>query len=437
VLTEKEGLPNNTVYGILPDDNEHLWISTNRGLSTFHTSVLDKQPQPTHFSNFTAPQGLQSNEFNTGAYHRAADGRLLFGGIGGLNVFDPLKFSGESTPIAVVFTKVVVDNETIPADSSATYKKTITLTYKDHSVGFSFAALDFTAMGQNHFYYQLEGYDKDWIDGEQRNYVSYTNIPAGQYTFRVKYAKDRYSNDVPVSQMQVIIQAPFWEKTWFVTLMIMIALGMIYGLYRYRIAQVLRLVQIRQSIANNLHDDIGSTLSNINILSELSKKSLQKPAQAHTFLDRISEEVQTSSQSLDDIIWSVNTRNDTWPETFSRMRRYASEVFENSSTVYTIELQEQPGMVRLNMEKRRDVFLIYKELLNNIHKHAAATKVEIFMRFRQGQLVMKISDNGNGFDKTAQTHRNGLKSLSSRVDRWKGKFDIKTGAGGTTIEILL
>jgi signal transduction histidine kinase len=119
------------------------------------------------------------------------------------------------------------------------------------------------------------------------------------------------------------------------------------------------------------------------------------------------------------------------------MRRYASEVFENSNIIYSIHLAEPEGMTKLNMEKRRDIFLIYKELLNNIHKHAAATEVKIDMWFHKQRLVMKLQDNGKGFDKQAPTHRNGLKSLSRRVDRWKGAMNIQSGSEGTVVQITI
>jgi two-component sensor histidine kinase len=436
LITKKEGLPNNTIYGILSDKDGYLWVSTNKGLSRFSPAIINNQPNPSQFTNYTSAQGLQNNEFNTGAYHKMPNGMLLFGGINGLNLFNPSKFREENKTISVVFTKILVDNEPIQNDTSAPFKKTVRLTYQNHSVAFNFAALDFFSSPQYHYYYKLDGYDKEWIDANQRNYVSYTNVPAGQYNLLVKYIKQ--GNTIgAVTKMGIDIEGPFWKKGWFITGITLLLMGIIYSLYRYRIAQVFKLIQIRQRIATDLHDDIGSTLSNINILSELSKKSLENPVQAHTFLDRISEEVQASNQSLDDIIWSVNTRNDNWQETFSRMRRYAAEVFENSNTLYTIRLEEQAGMTRLNMEKRRDIFLIYKEILNNINKHSAATEVEIGMWFQGHQLIMVIHDNGNGFDKNAQTHRNGLKNLSSRVARWKGSMHIDTGKEGTRIKITI
>lgn len=436
-ITDKDGLPNNTIYGILPDKEGYLWVSTNKGLSRFSTDIVNKNPHPREFTNYNSAQGLQSNEFNTGAYCKALNGTLLFGGISGLNLFDPLQLNQPEKMVPVVFTGILVDNEPVKEDSSAVYKKHVELSYRDHSIAFTFAALNFSSGQQYHYYYKLEGYDKEWIDADQRNYVSYTNIPSGEYNFKVKYVQQGKSHEGPGAEMHILINAPFWKSWWFITALVLVALSLIYALYRYRISQVLKLFKIRQGIATDLHDDIGSTLTNINILSELSKKNLENPVQANSFLNRISEEVQASSQSLDDIIWSINTHNDTWQETFSRMRRYAAEVFENSSTAYYIKLDEQAGTTKLNMEKRRDIFLIYKELLNNIHKHAAATEVTIDMWFQEQKLIMAIGDNGKGFNKNVQTHRNGLKNLSTRVARWKGSMNISSGEVGTTVKIVL
>jgi ligand-binding sensor domain-containing protein/signal transduction histidine kinase len=436
-LTTKDGLPNNTIYGILPDDIGELWVSTNKGLSRFNPAIINGKPIPSQFTNYTSVQGLQGNEFNTGAYFKSSNGMLLFAGINGLNLFDPSKFRDETKTVPVVFTKILVDNESVENETSIPFKKSVNLSYQNHSIAFNFAALDFFSALQFHYYYKLDGYDKAWIDAGQRNYVSYTNVPEGRYNFLVKYVKKDNASNAAISKIILKINGPVYKKTWFIILAILLFMAVAYGLYRYRIAQLFKLLQIRQRIATDLHDDIGSTLSNINILSELSKKSLENPSQANKFLDRISEEVQTSSQSLDDIIWSINSHHDNWNETFSRMRRYAAEVFENSGIHYNIKLEEQANMTVLKMEKRRDVFLIYKEIVNNIHKHAGATKVEINLSFRNQQLVMYIIDNGKGFDKTTLTHRNGLKNLNSRVARWKGGIHIDTDRNGTRIEILI
>src|SRR5438876_11163484 len=149
-------------------------------------------------------------------------------------------------------------------------------------------------------------------------------------------------------------------------------ISVFYALYFYRIRQLLNLQRVRNRIATDLHDDIGATLTNINMLSEISRKNLEQPQEAEKFLQRISEEVTSSSQALNDIIWSVNSRNDSMEEILLRMRRYAAELFDNSKTSFQLNLDETVTGKKINMEQRRDVYLIYKESMNNILKHASA-----------------------------------------------------------------
>jgi signal transduction histidine kinase len=195
---------------------------------------------------------------------------------------------------------------------------------------------------------------------------------------------------------------------------------------------LLHLQKVRNRIATDLHDDIGTTLTNISILSELSKKNLQKE-EAATFLDRIAEEVHNSSQALDDIVWSINTKNDTLEETVARMRRYAAEVFDAANITYTLQLDEQFESYKLNMEQRRDCFLIFKEAINNIYKHANAKHVEIKVWIEKGHLHMIIHDDGKGFDTTTITHRNGIKNIHNRIEKWSGKITMNSVKGEGTV----
>jgi signal transduction histidine kinase len=211
-----------------------------------------------------------------------------------------------------------------------------------------------------------------------------------------------------------------------------------YLLYRYRIRQLQRVQQVRNRIAKDLHDDIGSTLTNISILTELSRKSRGEPDKAGTYMDRIREEIDASGQALDDIIWSVNSRNDTLQETAARMRRYAAELFDTRNISYELIMDPQVADKKIPMEQRRDLFLIFKEALNNIHKHAAASIVSISLHMEKDTICLVTSDNGKGFDAVQPTHRNGVANMKERVKRWKGNLQINSGNGkGTVISVRL
>jgi ligand-binding sensor domain-containing protein/two-component sensor histidine kinase len=435
-ITEKQGLPNNTVYGILPDRSGAFWLSTNKGINRFTPPANPSAISRSHFSLYTVEDGLQSNEFNTGAYHASSNGTLFFGGTQGLTIFQPARITKTDLPARVAITSATVNNESLQSDTGIFYKKLLQLPYKQNSLSFNFAALDFVAPGRFHYYYKLNGYDDQWIDAGNRNYAAYTSLPPGHYTFSVKASRQLSGTSDPVTTLDIIIRPPFWRTWWFITLCVLLLTGLLYALYRYRISQLLRVQKIRNRIATDLHDDIGSTLTNISILSELSRKNLPHQQEANVFLNRISEEVNNSSQALDDIIWSINTNNDTLEQTVARMRRYAAEVFDAANITYSLQLDEQFAHRKLNMEQRRDWFLIFKESINNIYKHAQAKQVTIAVWLEKNRLHMTIQDDGTGFDTGQVTHRNGLKNMQQRVAKWQGRIDIQSAPGTGTITKL-
>jgi len=434
-ITEAQGLPNNTIYGILPGVKGTLWMSSNKGLFRFSIPQDPEKVDRNNFTSFVAEEGLQSNEFNTGAFYRSPEGSLYFGGINGLSYFDPGKLILTNTPPRVAITGIMVNNQPLPGDTVVPYLHSLTLTHNSNSLSFNFAALDFVSPGRYHYYYQLMDYDKDWIDAGNRNYAAYTNLPHGHYTFRVKASRQWDSGD-PATLLSITIRPPFWRTPLFILLCVLLVAGILYGSYRYRIGEILRLQQVRNRIASDLHDDIGSTLTNISMLSELSRKGIpEKQGQgAHVFLNRISEEVHRSGQALDDIVWSINTNNDTLEQTVIRMRRYAAEIFDAANINYTLQLDEQFAHRKLNMEQRRDIFLIFKEGINNVYKHAGATNVSIRVWPDRSRLYMEIKDDGRGFDTGVFTHRNGLKNMRSRLEKWRGEMLVQSSPGhGCTI----
>lgn len=437
-ITEKDGLANNTAYAILPDSRGSLWISSNRGLSRFTPSRQDGKLAVGSFVSYTAEDGLQSNEFNTGAWYRSPSGRLYFGGIKGINYFYPERFAATQPNIPVIITQVAIDNEPLKSDTNVIHKKMLRLSPTNNSIAFTFSVLDFAATGRYVYYHQLVGYDKDWINTETRNYAAYTNLSPGEYEFRVMAAAGEITGNESVSTISIVIPPPFWRTWWFIALCVLAIGGIIYAFFRYRINQLIALQRVRNRIATDLHDDIGSSLTNINILSELSRNNIDEPLKAKGFITRIGEEVSHSSQALDDIVWSINTQNDSLEQMAIRMRRYAAELFDGANIIYFLRMEDQFADRKLNMEQRRDFFLVFKELVNNIFKHAGAKKVEMEIWVAKNQLHLTLVDDGKGFDPEATTHRNGLKNIRQRVQKWKGKVNFQSAPGkGARTEVVM
>ncbi|MFT3945809.1 MAG: two-component regulator propeller domain-containing protein [Agriterribacter sp.] len=435
-FTEAEGLPNSTVYAILDDEFNNLWISTNKGICSFNVSALKKDHNQSLFRVFKMADGLQGNEFNTGAFFKAPDGTLFFGGINGLNFFKPQHFSETAKRTKVAITNIIVDNAGMERDTTLAFKKQLVLSHQYRSLTFRFSVLDFASSGRYSYYYQMTGYDKHWIKTNDQNFATYTNLSSGKYIFKVKAAIPGSDIESEITSLPITIRPPFWKTWWFILITIAALCAALYGLYRYRINQLMQVQLVRNRIATDLHDEIGSALSNINMLTAIAQKKLDQPGEANKYLDRISDEVTASGQALDDIIWSVDTKNDTLEEMIARMRRYAAELFEAKENI-KCELDFEEGFAsrKINIEQRRDIYLVYKEALNNIYKHSQAIYFTIKIFLSGNMLHMQIKDDGVGFDTKKTTHRNGLKNMKGRIERWKGEISVMSGPEGTNIDV--
>lgn len=231
---EKHGLPNDVVYGILEDDQGFLWLSTNMGISRF-------DPHSQTFKNYNAWDGLQSNEFNGGAFHKGRDGRMYFGGVRGFNAFYPDHITDNSHIPPVVITDFRVFNKPAAVGPGSPLKKHISeaeeiiLSYKQNVFSFEFVALDYTIPGKNRYAYMMEGFDKDWVyTTSEKRFASYTNLEPGEYMFRVKGSNNDGIWNEKGKSIKVIITPPVWKTWWFQLLALLAALGAAVVLYRFR-----------------------------------------------------------------------------------------------------------------------------------------------------------------------------------------------------------
>lgn len=241
-LTTKNGLPNDVVYGIVPDDEGFLWMSTNKGLVRYHpaTGVL---------KHFTEDDGLQADEFNTWAYGKSPAGELIFGGVNGMNVFDPKAFADNPVLPKVYFTALKINNrEVLPGDSTGLLRYAIGFTDKirlpfhQNSITLEFAALEYTAPSKNQFRYYLEGAEPEWAHESSEPSAQYLNLAPGTYTFKVKACNnDGLWSDSPAS-LRVVVLPPWYRSWWAYALYCCMVLSLIFGYVRFRLRQ-LRLEQ--------------------------------------------------------------------------------------------------------------------------------------------------------------------------------------------------
>ena len=226
--TEAEGLPNNVVYGILPDDDGNLWLSTNRGLAKFN-------PTNQTFRAYTLSDGLPSNEFNQGAYCRAHNGELFFGSMEGLVSFLPKNVRDNLFLPPVVLTAFKKFNRDVPLDTAISAAHVIEIHHSDNFISFEFAALNFVSPQKNQYAYKLEGFDRDWIQAGTQRSVNYTNLDPGTYQFRVKASNNDGVWNKTGSTLELRVLPPWWLTWWFRGSVVILVVGGLGAGYYMRI----------------------------------------------------------------------------------------------------------------------------------------------------------------------------------------------------------
>ena len=426
----RDGLPGTIVYGIAAGDAGRLWLGTNQGLSRVD---LADPANPT-FQNFDRGDGLGVTEFNRQAALRTSAGELFFGSMEGLVHFDPPAIRMNTNVPPVALTRLQHTNpEGVWSVDPATLGAW-TLSYQDASFSFEFAALDFTNPRRNRYSYLLEGFDRDWSAVDGRRLARYTNVPPGRYRFRVRGSNnDGLWNDEGVA-LAVTIAAPYWHTWWFRGLAGLCVIGLLLGLHRYRVSQATALQQLRLRIASDLHDDLSSDLSGVAIWAELMRR---RPHLTDADRQELGQVHRTATNMLDglrDCVWNINPEHDSLSAMVRRMRLVADRLVGETPCRFVAHGAD--GTLPLDMTLRRHLFLMFKEALHNAVRHANASQIDITLNAHADGLVLRISDDGSGFDTTARGEGDGLSSLQRRAQQIGAHLEVESTPGaGTAITI--
>ena len=316
------------------------------------------------------------------------------------------------------------------------FTKEIVLNYKQNILSFTFSALNFIHPEKNKYAYKLEEYNNNWIyTDDTKRFATYTNLDPGTYIFKVKASNnDGLWNETP-TELKISITPPFWQTVWFKIFIALLIVGAAYLFYRYRIAQILLLQRIRNKIASDLHDDIGSTLNSISIFSEVAKKDSSRRDHA---LNMIGESSRKIIESMSDIVWTINPENDSFDKIIFRMRSHAHNLLKAKKIDCTFRADESLNELKLKMEIRRNLYLIFKEALNNLVKYSNAARASVLVSHQNKSVTFIIRDDGVGFDSTIEHSGNGLSNMKQRAAEIGAMLLIESAASkGTSIEINL
>ncbi|MFT3680872.1 MAG: two-component regulator propeller domain-containing protein [Ferruginibacter sp.] len=428
-----EGMPGSNIQSMQMDKTGNVWLVTSNGMCRYNIAGG-------FFTKFSSKDGFTDPSMMEGPSALLKNGMLMFTGKEGMMMlFAPDSLTKNSVPDDVAITDIKIGNDYYPVDSLLALNE-ITCSPENNSISISFASLSYLQGDKLVYYYKMEGLEDNWrmiTAGLLR--ATYSYLPPGRYTFKVKAQNINGVSSEHVTSFRLFVKPPFWRNYWFICTILFFIAIFIYVLHKMRVNKLLAVEKIRNKVARDLHDDMGSTLSTINILSAMAKSKLNNDAvKTSEYISKISENSQRMMEAMDDIVWSIKPMNDTMQRIAARMREFATNVLEAKDIEPEFIFQEKVYDVKLDMEARRDFFLVFKEAVNNAAKYSKASCVKIKMELEEKTLVLDVTDDGNGFEVKTATNGNGLGNMLKRADALKAKLVIQSQPGmGTTVKLTV
>lgn len=426
VYDQNNGLKGAVLHHVLCDAKGFIWLATENSLHR-----LD--PETGHFRYYKKEDGLFNNNISE-PINLTPGGELFVGFHNAFSYTNINKLNHRITNVPFIFTHVQVEDRVIsPIDVQR-----VTLQPGENSMDISFAALDYSKPEKIQYAWWMEGLDKQWHFTPQRT-LNFTNLAGGHYTLHVKVMGPNGVISKEELTLQVRVIPPFY-RTWWFWLLMMLAAGGIFFAYLYiRRQQRHRLEKIRERIATDLHDDMGSTLSSIRIFSDVARGQIASTQpEVVPMLEKISHNASQLSDNMQDIIWTIKQDHDKLEDLVARIREFGLKLCDARDITFKVHISDSFKSSRLNLEQRRNLYLIFKETLNNAIKYAGCTVIQLFITQQRGHLKMVIEDNGNGFRQENITRGNGLSNIKKRAQEINGSATIESYPGkGTRIDVLV
>ena len=455
----RNGLANDDIGSLAEDEAGNLWIGSYEGLVRVEQGSFSNVMA--HAAQTLVCRTFLTRECSTGAQPaalRAHDGRLWFPTITGLISVNPADLQPNTNPPPVVVESVLVDGVELKTNFlGSSWSGTVRLTPADEQLEIHFASLNFSApkgvqFGAR-FRYRLEeaaalGAGGNWTDVGTERVAHMQKLAPNHYTFTVEACNEDGVWNETGAQVAIVVEPPYWRKPWFIAVSVLVLLGAVAGtiylISTARLRRELRLAQQKEMleyerarIARDLHDQLGANLTQITLLGEMAEADKDQPGEIEEHAQQICATARETTRSLDEIVWAVNPSNDTLEGLVNYACKYAQDYFAMANVSYRAELPPGLPPIPILPEVRHNVFLAFKEAVNNVVKHARAREAHVKLQLEPKQFTLIVSDNGRGVgDLSGKKLRNGLKNMRRRLADVHGRFDIGPGPQGGTVVTL-
>lgn len=414
-LTTEQGLTTNDIIALTDDLEGRIYFATSQGIHRYH-------PQTKRIELFTTADGLANSELRTAM--RSNDGSLWFGTIRGLTHFKPNQLKEIDRPAPILIRSVQLSGKSFPiSELGETNISGIELSPNQNHIEIEVLGLSLNSGDILKYQYRLNEND-EWNEPTTQRKFTLVNLQSGNYSFQARVINSNGLISQNTATVSFTALAPFYLRWWFMLAIALVVCGLAYLFYRSRIKRLIELEKVRHNIATDLHDDIGSSLSQISLISEVLAIKGNGNTDDKESLETIAKTSREAVGSMSEMVWAINPKRDNLPDTINRMRRFTSETLTAANIQFIFQTDEIDKNDKIDVDTRRHIYLIYKEIINNIVKHSEATKVLFNLNRSGNNLVFVISDNGKGFNANEQQFGNGLANIQSRAEKIDGKLEI-------------
>ena len=451
--SSRDGLAADSIGYLIEDPQGNLWIGSNLGLTRVtkdSSARLAAGKSPVISCRvFNKEDGLPTSECTQGsqpAACRTADGRMWFPTIRGLVTFDPGRLLPNTNPPPVAIESVLLDEKEQSTNRlSTTGLMALTIPASAERLEIFFTSLNLAAPEQARFQYWMEGHEATRPTPTDSRSATYTKLPAGDYRFHVIACNEDGVWNRRGASLSIKVLPPFWRTWWFISGAVLCVLGAVAGTVYFISTQRLQqqLAQMRQQealekersrIARDLHDQLGANLTQVALLGEMAEEDKNSPDEITSHAKQISQTARETSHALDEIVWAANPQNDTLEGLVNYACKYAQDYLALAGLRYRLDIPSELPATTIPPDLRHNVFLAFKESVNNVVKHAQAGEVWIRLRMNGRDFVLEIEDDGRGPGEAAtKTGRNGLRNMRKRMEDVGGNFSMEPGTKHGTI----
>ena len=418
------GLSSLNLYSLAEDRQGSIYIGTGSGVDR-----LD--PDRAHLRHYTSADGIAAGEVNVAYSDRG--GAMWFGTNHGLTRLMP--HDGPlSDPPPVWITGLSIAGRRAPvSEVGESIVRQVRVEPGQEHIQFDFVGLSYSPGNLLRYEYRVG--DGAWSAPIESRSVHYGAFEPGDYRFEVRAINSDGEASPAPAVVEFRVVPPVWRRAWFQGILVAVALAGTVWVQRLRAARLVAIERVRTRIATDLHDDIGSSLSQIAILSEVAHQRAAGDKSGEP-IERIGALSRELLDSISDIVWAIQPHKDHLSDLKQRMRRFAADVLSARNVEIHWTVNDSGHDIELNPELRRQVYLIFKESINNIARHSRATEARIDLRVVERQLALDIHDNGCGFERWDRDDGNGLESMKLRAGALGGELQVRSDSGqGTSVRL--